>query len=59
MQYGEGLLACPHCLAMSDVELNAFMQRRADELTGIKHLGRMFLVVAAVLLVFSVMAFVY
>jgi len=50
---------CPHCQSLTDVELKAFIRRRAEELVGIKYLGRLFFAVAAVLLVFSMVVFFY
>lgn len=50
MQYAEELDECPHCRDFSDAEMADFLQRRDEELNNIAGLGRIFLLLALLLL---------
>lgn len=54
MQYPWRLNQCPHCTGLTDDELVLFKQRREQELNEIAGLGRIFLGLAALLLILVV-----
>jgi hypothetical protein len=55
MQYPWRLTDCPHCSGLTDEELVLFKQRREQELNEIAGLGRVFIALAILLLVLTIM----
>ena len=56
MQYSRQLTQCPHCSGLTDEELVWFKQRRDQELQEIAGLGRVFVVLAIIVLIITVFA---
>jgi hypothetical protein len=54
MQYPWQLTRCPHCSGLNEEELVLFKRRREQELNEIAGLGRVFITLAIVLMIFMV-----
>jgi len=53
MRYPRNLRQCPHCAGLDNEELAMFKKRRETELDDIAGLGKVFIVLAALLLIFT------
>jgi len=58
MLYAWKLNQCPHCSGLTNEELILFLQRREQELTEIAGLGRVFLIIAILLLMVMVYSWI-